>query len=274
MHNPLLALLLGLLLLSPAAHAELKPLWEAGLGAFATTMPSYRGANSYETYLLPLAYVVYRGKFLKSDREGVRGVFYDAPKFELNLSANVAPPVDSGSIPAREGMPNLDPSFEVGPSLQFHIHKTRQLELDLRWTTRAVFTFGFDYIGWLTYPHLNLDAPDVQGSGWNLGFAIGPTYGDRGYHRYYYDVKPQYATSTRPAYRAPAGYSGTTVYLTASKRFNGYWGVAYIRYDNLASAAFKDSPLLETDQYLAAGIGIAWVFGESKRLVEVDESGY
>ena len=55
------------------SHSEEKPLWEAGLGIGALAFPDYRGSDEVNTYPVPLPYFVYRGKFLKADREGVRG---------------------------------------------------------------------------------------------------------------------------------------------------------------------------------------------------------
>jgi outer membrane scaffolding protein for murein synthesis (MipA/OmpV family) len=46
---------------------------------------------------------------------------------------------------------------------------------------------------------------------------------------------------------------------------------AYIRYDTLQGAAFEDSPLVKQRYYIAGGIGIAWMIGESARSVEADE---
>ncbi len=77
----LLALLLAALGASVSGHAEpghaeLKPLWEAGLGIGAVTFPDYRGSDRTQTYMLPVPYFVYRGEFLKADRNGLRGLFF------------------------------------------------------------------------------------------------------------------------------------------------------------------------------------------------------
>ncbi len=56
-----------------------------------------------------------------------------------------------------------------------------------------------------------------------------------------------------------------------SKRFPKYWVGAYVRYDMLSGAAFDDSPLVRRKSYLAGGIGIAWMLGESKKRVESED---
>ncbi|MEJ2633440.1 MAG: MipA/OmpV family protein [Acidihalobacter sp.] len=261
-------ILVALAWASPAS-AETKPLYELGAGVFLVSLPAYRGATEYKTYLLPFPYVVYRGRFLRSGRQGVRGVFYENPRAELSLSANASPPVSSHDVPIRAGMPDLKPSFEIGPELKLHLYRTPRMQVDFRLPVRAVQTLQLKPIGWVAYPHLNLDLPDWRDSGWNLGFSLGPSFGDRGYHRYFYDVAPQYATADRPVYRAPAGYSGATFYFAANRRMGQLWIGTYLRYDSLAGAAFQDSPLVRTRQYLCAGVGLAWVFSESSQRVTI-----
>jgi len=78
-----------------SGHAQQKPLWEAGLGIGAVTFPDYRGSDRTQTYVLPVPYFVYRGEFLRADRNGLRGRFFDSDRVELNLTMNASPPVDS-----------------------------------------------------------------------------------------------------------------------------------------------------------------------------------
>lgn len=261
-------LIIGLLSSLPAARGALRPLWELGIGLGEVTLPAYRGANDHATYLLPLPYFVYRGKFLRSDREGLRGIFFQGSRVQLNLSADAGPPVESGSIAARQGMPNLSPSFELGPSLQYKLIDRPDLKLDLRCPVRAGFTLSMKAIGWVSSPNINLTLPDYLGSGWMLGFSLGPEFADRLYDGYFYDVAPAYARPGRPAYSAAGGYGGSIVLLSATRRFAHYWLGGFIRYDNLAGSSFINSPLVETQQYLSVGLGLSWIFATSSSLVE------
>jgi hypothetical protein len=45
------------------------PLWEVGAGLFPSTFPAYRGSDDQQYYLLPFPYLVYRGNYLRVDRE-------------------------------------------------------------------------------------------------------------------------------------------------------------------------------------------------------------
>jgi outer membrane scaffolding protein for murein synthesis (MipA/OmpV family) len=257
-------------------HAEQKPLWEAGLGIGAIAFPDYRGSDETNVYPLPLPYFVYRGQFLKADREGVRGELFDRRYLELSLSVNATIPVSSDDNAARAGMPNLKPTLEFGPSLDVHLWQSRNqdMKLDLVMPLRLPITLegSPQTLGWNFSPRLNLDIANVAGrDGWDFGIGAGPLFGAAEFHEYFYSVAPRFATEQRPTYDAPGGYSGTHVLTALSKRFPGYWVGAYLRYDNLHNAAFEDSALVRRQNYFTGGIGIAWMIGKSKRLVESEE---
>jgi MipA family protein len=255
-------------------HAKDEPLWEFGLGVGALGFEDYRGANSSHVYPLPVPYFVYNGKFLQADRDGVRGKLFHQDWIDLNVSVNATTPVSNDR--ARFGMPDLKSTIEVGPSLDLHLLRSddARVKLDLRLPLRSAFSVQASprYIGWTFTPRLNLDVADPWGYfGWNLGLAVGPLFADRRYHDYFYTVAPQYATPERPAYQASGGYAGTQTLVALSKRYRTYWVGAYVRYDTLAGAAFIDSPLVQTNRYWSAGIGIAWMISKSSRLVTVPD---
>lgn len=259
-----------------AQAAEEMPLWEVGVGVGAVSFPDYRGSSRQRTHALPVPYLIYRGEFLKADRDGIRGVFFDSERVELNLSLAASLPVDSSGNGARRGMPDLKPTIEVGPSLEFNLWRSADqlARVDLRLPLRAAFTVhgGMQHVGMVFTPFINLDVKDPFGyHGWNLGMLTGPIYADARQHRYFYDVDPRYAQPDRPAYRASGGYSGTQFIMALSKRYDRFWIGSFVRYDTLRGAAFVDSPLVEKKSAWAAGVGIAWVLGESSRMVTVDD---
>ena len=49
-----------------------RPLWELGVGVAGLRLPDYRGSDQSRGYVLPLPYIVYRGTWLKADRDGAR----------------------------------------------------------------------------------------------------------------------------------------------------------------------------------------------------------
>ncbi len=270
-----LALLLAVLTVPANAQTD-KPLWEVGLGATVLSFPDYRGSDHQRAYVLPLPYVVYRGEIIKADRDGVRGVLLDNRFAELNLSVAASLPLDSDGNDARRGMPDLEPTFEIGPALALHLWRSadRRMLLDLRLPVRMAITLDGEFrdAGLVFTPNLNLDIRDPFGaSGWNLGLLAGPIYNDARYNAYFYDVEQTFATPQRPAYRADGGYGGARATVALSKRFERFWVGAFARYDRLDGAVFADSPLVRQEHAWAAGIGIAWILGQSSQSVRVQD---
>ena len=269
-------LLAGIAAAGNAAAARDEPLWEAGLGIAALHFPDYRGSDHSRTYALPAPYFVYRGEVLRADRHGLRGVFFDSDRIDLNVSVGASLPVRSSDNPVRDGMPDLKPSVEFGPALDVNLwrHPDRRTKLDLRLPLRAAVTVESDprYIGWQFFPHLNVDVNAPGGmEGWNLGMLAGPVFTDRRYSRYFYEVRPEFATASRRAFQPEGGYAGTQFIVALSKRFPKFWAGGFLRYDNLDGAKFGDSPLVTSKRYVAAGIGISWILGESSQRVPVSD---
>lgn len=255
------------------AYAEPKPLWEAGAGVGALVLPDYRGSDESRAYVLPFPYIIYRGDFFKADREGVRAEFLDTDRIKFEFAFGASQPVRSSSNKARDGMPDLKGSFEVGPSLSINLLRSadRSSRLDLRIPVSTGVTLGggFQGIGWQTSPRLNLDLSDVAGfTGWNLGVAAGPIFQSRKRDAYFYDVPGDYVRPDRPAYRSSGGYAGSQVLMALSKRFERVWVGGYLRADTLKGASFEDSPLVRRHSAFSAGIGVAYVFGQSARMVD------
>lgn len=265
---PLSCALSILLLATGGVRAEDLPLWEAGAGVAVVDFPNYRGADDRKIYALPIPYVIYRGDFLQVDRQRVRGLLVQRDRFELDMSVNGSIPVRADDTGARSGMPDLDPTLELGPSANFKLLRGSNYALELRVPVRAVIASDFRKVrdeGILAQPNLNLDVtlPD----GWRLGLLAGPLFANKRYHQYFYGVDPQYATPERRAYEAHGGYSGAQALTAVSKRFERFWFGAFVKYDELSRASFEDSPLVRRKHGWAAGVGMAWVFARSSRSV-------
>ena len=256
--------------------AEDQPLWELGAGVAAFSFPAYRGSDQTNNFLLPVPHFTYHGDFLKADRQGIRGSLFDSDWLDLSVSLALSPPVSSDDLKARAGMPDLEGTFEIGPQMDitFWRSENRARFVKLLLPLRAAITLegAPKDIGLVFHPKLNMDITDIPGMpGWNLGMLAGPLFGDKRQHAYYYTVAPQYATADRPAYEAKAGYAGMQYLVALSKRFPKYWVGGFVRYDSLSGATFDNSPLVRQKDYVAAGIAITWVLGESSTRVKVDD---
>jgi outer membrane protein len=271
--SPLLLTLMALLptVASRSAQAaEDKPLWELGIGVGALRLPHYRGSDQSHSWLLPVPYVVYRGDIFKADRNGARALLVDADRLSIDVSLSASTPTRSRDNVAREGMPDLKPTVEVGPNLNWTLGRGKDWKLDLRLPVRAAITIESQprVAGWITTPNLNLD---LRQGPWNLGLLGGPVFGNRKLHGFFYDVAPAYATSTRRAYSAPGGYAGSTLTAALSQREGARWIGAFVKYDRLSGAAFEDSPLVRQRQQWSVGLAVSWVLAASEQRVSVNE---
>ena len=248
-----------------------KPLWELGLGVAGLRLPDYRGSDQNRGYLVPLPYIVYRGTWLKADRDGARALLVDTQRVKVDVSVAASTPTRSSDNTAREGMPNLPAVGEVGPNLNYTVAGSveNHWRLDVRLPLRAAFTLQRSpkFIGTTFSPHLNLDLGGV-GGGWNVGMLTGPLFADRKYHEHFYGVDAAYATPERSAYQAHGGYAGWQALAATSRRFGNTWVGAFVRYDSLHGAAFEDSPLVRRHSSLTFGFGVSWILATSSELVQ------
>lgn len=257
---------------APAASEE-KPLWELGVGLAGLRLPDYRGSDQYSYYLLPYPYIIYRGDILRVERERISGRIFETDRVLLDVSLNGSVPVKNTDNPDRRGMPDLDPTFEVGPSLNITLLEDRQDRYKLKLTlpVRAAFSTDFSSVrheGWVFHPRLNFEKAEIiPGSGLNLGLSTGPMFADRGYHRYYYTVDPAFATAVRSPYDARGGYSGSTFTVGLNKKLTPFILNAFVSLDYLKGAVFEESPLVKTDSSWMCGFTVSWIFLKSSRMV-------
>lgn len=238
--------------------------WTAGLGLASLSFPAYRGSKVRETLALPVPVVSFTSRNFSLSRDGAKVDVFDSQRIHFNLSAAGSLPVDSDDVPLRDGMPDLNPSIELGPALIVELPCWRNWTCLQETQARGVVASDFsqvDTIGWTLHPRINLrrNAPVTQRHRHEFEFTAGPVYATRRYHEYFYAVPDEYATEQRPAYQARSGFSGWRFSLTHVYKFGNIGIYSYAAYDNLRDSAFVDSPLLETKDYILGGIMMRWV---------------
>jgi outer membrane scaffolding protein for murein synthesis (MipA/OmpV family) len=268
---PRIALTL-LLALPFASPAEELPRWELGLGIAPLIIPDYPGSDETRTYLLPFPYFVYRGDIFSIDRDGLMGHLASSDRLRLTISGDAGVPVKSEDNDARTGMPDLDPTLELGPSLDICLdarcgHEQWQFSIPLRFVVATDFSH-FNNAGWVLNPRVTFDKRFEAGAWrYDLGMAAGLLFANERQHDYYYQVDPAFATPARPAYDADGGFSGSRFGFALTGRKRDLWAALFLRYDNLSGAEFEDSPLVRTRHSLTAGFSVAWVLARSRTLV-------
>lgn len=254
-----------------------KPLWELGFGAGVLVQPHYPSSSETQTRGLGLPYIVYRGDVLRiGDGQSARAVAAESNRYELSMSFDAAFDADSEGNELRQGMPDLDFVFEIGPQLMFRLgdytfSDTSRSELQFSLQARAAFSTDFgriDHRGYvfepmLRYRHYGLFRPDFEAT-----VSIRPVWATRDLHAYFFDVESQFATTSRPEYRASQGYYGTGV------NFYGTWHINNkarlflgLQTSWLQGAQNSGSPLFEKKFTTGFGAGLIWSFVESKRTV-------
>lgn len=277
-HRTILLVLTLFILAAPQnSFCAEKPLWELGVGGGFLLMPDYRGSDKTRAYLLPFPYAVYRGGIFRLEDKRLTARIFATDRVTLDASGYGAVPVRSDNNEARAGMPDLDATFEFGPALRIKLLNSREngYRLGISLPVRAVFSTDFRsvrYEGWVFAPRLNFEKRDViPQTGLYFGASTGPMFADRGYHDYFYEVAPAYATAARPAYAPGAGYSGSTVTVGLGKNFKQFIFHTFVSADFLQGATFEASPLVKTKTSWMGGFSVTWVFLKSKETT-ADES--
>lgn len=270
------------LCLSTAAHAqsgvesdvvpESRPgqaLWELGLAGGAVSTPSYPGAADRETRGLALPLVIYRGKVFRSDQSGIGARVFKSDAAELDVGLAASLPARSDNVAARSGMPDLGALAEFGPRLKLRLARfDAQSGLRAELPLRAVVEVrgGLQHQGTTFEPRLVYERRSLDGK-WLFDTHIAAVVGDGKINRYFYEVRPEYATATRPAYRADAGLILVRAGVFAARVVNRDLRVyGFLRAENYGSGANRDSPLHLRDNGLSAGFGLSWTIARSARL--------
>ncbi len=253
------------------AFAQSLPRWEIGIGLGVLSLPYYRGAAGDRSYFTPIPYLQYRGDRLRVDEEGIRNYLFHSDRVKLNFSLAAGVPVPSDGNSARHNMPRLEPTVEIGPSLEILLWNSvvDKRSLWLKMPLRTAVSVGWGNIeqqGWVLAPYIEYGMRQGDpAQPWVINISVGPQFADRAYHDYFYEVASPYATPTRPEYHPDAGYSGCRLTLSLQKRWGSYWLGAFARYDTLQGAAFSDSPLVEQRHYFALGAAIIKLLAISQK---------
>lgn len=257
------------------SNFRIEPLYEVRLGTIGVYGPDFPGAEESSFNWLPFPYVVYRGDMFSLGDEGAEFIPVATPRYELGISGGGAFAADSDSNAAREGMPDLDFLFELGPEIEINgptfADGLGTVKLFLQ--GRAVFATDWtsvDYVGWIIEPELKVERRGLRNGRLKLDATLAPQYGDQGLNDYFYQVDPEFARAGRPAYDAERGYMGTEVRagfsydLTNRVNVFGRAGLE-VRY----GAVNRDSPLFERPLAGSVGLGLSVALYKSEREVRV-----
>jgi outer membrane protein len=249
-------------------------LWEFRLAAFGRYAPVYPGSDETHTTVLPIPIPVYRGSFLNfgEDLEQVaRGEIVDTRRMRLGVDLDFTFGENSANIPVRNGMPNLDFMFELGPELEIKLNNRMPTEGELFLALQLRAGISFDGLdptsrGFLLNPELEYRRDQVFGGDNLLSLRWKPTWASEEFMDYYYEVDPAYATLARPAYDASSGYLGSkfTAALTRHLTDKLIFGVSASYYLH-NGAENRLSPLYRDNTGASIQAVFVWTLAESER---------
>ncbi len=254
-----------ILFASANLNAENLPLWELGAATGYASLPYYRGSASTRDAIVPIPISIYRGKEITAIKKKVDQRLRLTPSFAIGMIVPAG-----GRTGVRRNMPRLDATLEFGPKLAVGLWRAAGQRLMLNLPLRAVSSVApnmIDMQGWVLAPYLHYMVGGTGRNSWKLNVALGPQFGSKGFHQYYYGVSNQYGLAGRAAYVAEAGYGGSRLTVYAQKSIDRLWLSAFARYDDLEGARFIDSPLIEESHSLFAGFVVGWVFAKSPKMV-------
>ena len=254
---------------------QAQPLWEFGAAGGAAEVPNYPSSSERNFFALVAPYVIYRGDtFRIGDGRGVRAVVVEDQDLKIDLSFGGAFAADSEDNTVREGMPELDFLFEVGPQLVYRVkdfafNSGGKARLNFRLQTRAVFSTdlerldhrGFVFEPRLTYQQRGRLHPDT-----GLNISISATFGTERLNDYFYEVSSEFVTANRAQFDASSGYIGTELSVGFSfpvtKNIRGFVGADM---QLLHGAENRNSPLFEDKITFGVAAGFVWRMYQSKR---------
>ena len=249
----------------PVRPSEL-PLWELGVGAGGISQLAYPGADEQVNRAAPLPYVVYRGKRLRSDANGAGLRAIRTDDFELDLSLSGSLSSGNKSLKARDGMDRLPTLVEFGPVARWYLNgREASHRITFELPARGVFEVRDvgRHRGMSLEPEISLQHRDR--TGWSYGLGFSALLGDRRLGETYYEVKPEDALPSRPAYAANSGLIAWRLKTSLSRRLTPDMRVfGFARVDSVAGAANKDSPLVRRTNGVSVGVGLIYTLKRSE----------
>jgi len=241
------------------------PRWEIGAAALGVSQQAYPGSDQQVQRGLLLPYFIYRGQWLRADNDsvGLRGVRTE--NFELDVGLAGAFGSNSNDIEARRGMPNLGTLVEFGPRAKW---KLGAAPANGRWIVelplRAVLDLSdsLAHRGWSLEPKLVYQRR--ADNAWRYNVAVSAIIADSKLANTFYGVAPPFATAGRNAYVAQPGLVAWRLSTSFTRSLGRDWRLlAFVRVDNVAGSANRDSPLQRQSTGWSTGIGVSYTWMRS-----------
>ncbi|MDZ7854607.1 MipA/OmpV family protein [Sphaerotilus sp.] len=241
------------------------PLWEIGGVGVGVSQQAYPGSDQQVTRGLALPYLVYRGQFLRADRETAGLRAFKTPNAELDIGVSGSFGARSDDIEARRGMPDLGTLVEFGPRIKWNLGAgpgggAWRLDLPLR----GVFDLNArgHSRGIAFEPRLVFQRR--SSTGWGYTTSVSAIVADQRLARTFYGVDPVHALAGRPAYEARSGLVAWRLSASLSRSLSRDWRIlGFGRLDTVSGAANEHSPLVKRTHGASVGLGLSYTWMRS-----------
>ena len=219
------------------------------LGAGAMFMPKYAGGANKETRLVPLAMIEYEETaYIHLDRAGVRLWNTDDKKMALGIAAQPRFGFRAQDGDRLTGMSTRSDAIEGGIAFEW--------ELPPLSLSATYFTDWSDTSGGRSW-RLSLDHQLVDSGPWDLSAYIDLDRADARIVQYYFGVRPEEASTTRPSYQ-PGATLNSSLGFAGAYKLNNRHALLFGGELSFLGAAAADSPIVQrrTGSMVYFGLGL------------------
>ena len=258
----------SVLISSAVAQAQsAAPLWELGGVAIGVSQQAYPGSDQKVSKALALPFFVYRGEMLRAERDtaGIRALKTQNFEIDIGVAGSFGP--GSGSLDARQGMPELGTLVELGPRLKWQLGAAPGNGL---WRAEIPLRGVFDLSNQVEHKGLSFEPKLIyerqSSSGWSYNASIGAIFADTKLAQTFYEVNNAQATPLRPAYAATSGLVAWRLGSSFSRSLSPDWRLfGFARLDTVAGAANELSPLVRQTTGATVGMGVSYNWMRSEK---------
>ncbi|MHB8623069.1 MAG: MipA/OmpV family protein [Sulfuricaulis sp.] len=213
--------------------------------------PQYTGSASYETSPLPLAILEYdETYYVHLDRAGVRLLSNEDKSMAFGLAVEPRFGFRPEDGPRLSGMATRRNSIEGGLSFEL---ETSELSFTAAYFTDLSRTSGGQ--SWqLSFYHELLDRGP-----WDLGVHVDFDRADSKIVQYYFGVRADEATATRPSYQ-PGDTLNSSLGFSGAYKLNKQYAMLFGGELTLLGAAAAHSPIVERRNDSMGYLGLGVIF--------------
>ncbi len=256
---------------------ESLPRLEIGVAAAALQVPAYPSSSVVSDRQFIVPWFIYRSDKVQVKDGGVELIAYQSDRLIIDLGIGGSLNADTSETPLREGMPDIDFLFEVGPrfNVPFLDSTKNNIRSRLNWFTSLRFAVStdfrrLDFRGPLLNTEVEYRLEGFSNNKLSFNTSVFANWLGDDLMDYFFAVDDEFVTATRPAFDANAGFLNAGVSLGVSYRptpaLTTFLGLGYTSYKGSEN---DDSPLFEDDINTSIILAASWRFFESERRVTV-----